>query len=101
MMNAKFVTCSTVSIDKAKTRLGFTPRYSNKEALIRNYQWYLENKDSFIYASDVSHRLPWKQGILGLVKVFFNIMLIRSKNGTGPSLDTALKRSGYDYRSVC
>jgi nucleoside-diphosphate-sugar epimerase len=62
---------SFVSIDKAKARLGFTPRYSNKDALIRNYQWYLENKDSFIHASGVSHRLPWKQGILGLVKLFF------------------------------
>jgi nucleoside-diphosphate-sugar epimerase len=62
---------SFVSIEKAKARLGFTPRYSNKDALIRNYQWYLENKDSFAHASGVSHRLPWKQGILGLVKLFF------------------------------
>jgi nucleoside-diphosphate-sugar epimerase len=62
---------SFVSIEKAKSRLGFTPRYSNKDALIRNYHWYLENKDSFAHASGVSHRLPWKQGILGLAKVFF------------------------------
>jgi nucleoside-diphosphate-sugar epimerase len=62
---------SFVSIEKAKKRLGFTPRYSNQEALIRNYQWYLENKGSFAHASGVSHRLPWKQGILGLAKLFF------------------------------
>jgi nucleoside-diphosphate-sugar epimerase len=62
---------SFVSIEKAKKQLGFTPRYSNQDALIRNYQWYLANKDSFVHASGVSHRLPWKQGILGLAKVFF------------------------------
>jgi nucleoside-diphosphate-sugar epimerase len=62
---------SFVSIEKAKNRLGFAPRYSNKDALIRNYQWYLENRDSFALRSGVSHRVPWKQGILGFVKAFF------------------------------
>jgi nucleoside-diphosphate-sugar epimerase len=62
---------SFVSIEKAKNVLGFKPRYSNKDALIRNYQWYLDNKDSFAGASGVSHRVPWKQGILGLAKLFF------------------------------
>jgi nucleoside-diphosphate-sugar epimerase len=62
---------SFVSIDKAKAQLGFKPRYSNKDALLRNYQWYLENKGSFAHTSGVSHRVPWKQGILGFVKLFF------------------------------
>jgi nucleoside-diphosphate-sugar epimerase len=62
---------SFVSIEKAKNRLGFTPRYSNKDALIRNYQWYLENKYHFSHASGVSHRVPWKQGILRFAKAFF------------------------------
>jgi len=62
---------SFVSIEKAKNILGFNPRYSNKDALIRNYQWYLDNRDSFANASGVSHRVPWKQGILGLAKLFF------------------------------
>jgi len=62
---------SFVSIEKAKKILGFNPRYSNKDALIRNYQWYLDNKDSFIHTSGVSHRVPWKQGILGVAKLFF------------------------------
>jgi dTDP-D-glucose 4,6-dehydratase len=62
---------SFVSIEKAKGHLGFAPKYSNKDALIRNYQWYLANKDSFAHASGVSHRVPWKQGILGFVKLFF------------------------------
>ena len=62
---------SFVSIGKAKKQLGFKPIYSNKDALIRNYQWYLENKDNFSHSSGVSHRVPWKQGALSIVKQFF------------------------------
>lgn len=62
---------SFVSIEKAVNVLGFNPRYSNKDALIRNYRWYLDNKESFIHTSGVSHRVPWKQGILGVAKLFF------------------------------
>lgn len=62
---------SFVSIDKAKQVLGWKPKYSNKDALLRNYVWYLDNVDRFKGASGVSHRVPWKQGILGLAKIFF------------------------------
>lgn len=62
---------SFVSIDKARGTLGFQPKYSNKDALVRNYRWYLDNLDSFRGASGISHRVPWKQGILGLVKHLF------------------------------
>jgi nucleoside-diphosphate-sugar epimerase len=62
---------SFVSIEKAEQVLGFKPRYSNKDALVRNYRWYLENLDKFQHATGVSHRVPWSQGILKLAKVFF------------------------------
>lgn len=62
---------SFVSIEKAEKILGFNPSYSNKDALIRNYQWYLKNLDSFKDQTGISHRVPWKQGILKLAKVFF------------------------------
>jgi nucleoside-diphosphate-sugar epimerase len=62
---------SFVSIEKAQKELGYAPRYSNKDALIRNFEWYLANMDSFKDQSGVSHRVPWKQGALGLVKKFF------------------------------
>jgi nucleoside-diphosphate-sugar epimerase len=62
---------SYVSIDKAKRAIGYAPIYSNRDALCRNYRWYLENLDSFKDASGVSHRVPWKQGILKLAKLFF------------------------------
>ncbi len=62
---------SFVSIEKAEKVLGFTPKYSNKDALIRNYKWYLDNLESFQNQSGVSHRVPWKQGILKLAKMVF------------------------------
>lgn len=62
---------SFVSIEKAERVLGFKPKYSNKDALLRNYRWYLDNYDRFAHTSGVSHRVPWKQGALGLVKRFF------------------------------
>jgi nucleoside-diphosphate-sugar epimerase len=62
---------SFVSIDKAKSIFGFNPIYSNKDALIRNYKWYLDNKENFSHSSGISHRVPWKQGILSLIKFLF------------------------------
>jgi dTDP-D-glucose 4,6-dehydratase len=62
---------SFVSIEKAERILGWQPKYSNKDALLRNFQWYMEHKDSFQNASGVSHRVPWKQGALGVLKKVF------------------------------
>lgn len=62
---------SFVSIEKAEDKLGFSPKYSNKDALLRNYRWYIDNLDSFKNASGISHRVPWKQGILRFFKLFF------------------------------
>ena len=62
---------SFVSIAKAEERLGYAPVYSNAEALVRNYEWYLANYENFKSASGVSHRVPWKQGILGVIKRVF------------------------------
>jgi hypothetical protein len=38
---------------------------------VRNYDWYLANLANFENRSGVSHRVPWKQGILKLFKIFF------------------------------
>ncbi|MDQ3704862.1 MAG: NAD-dependent epimerase/dehydratase family protein [Chloroflexota bacterium] len=62
---------SFVSIEKAERILGYKPKYSNKDALIRNYKWYVEHLEDFKNASGVSHRVPWGQGILGIVKKVF------------------------------
>jgi nucleoside-diphosphate-sugar epimerase len=62
---------SFVSIEKAERVLGYAPKSSNKDALVRNYRWYVANLDSFKNASGISHRVPWKQGILRFVKWMF------------------------------
>jgi nucleoside-diphosphate-sugar epimerase len=62
---------SFVSIEKAERQLEFKPKYSNKDALLRNFRWYIENRARFENASGVSHRVPWKQGAIGLLKGFF------------------------------
>lgn len=62
---------SFVSIEKAEKILGYKPEFSNKDALLKNYEWYLKNMHTFADRSGVSHRVPWKQGILGGVKKFF------------------------------
>jgi len=62
---------SFVSIEKAERVLGYNPKFSNKDALIRNYEWYVAHLDQFRNQSGISHRVPWKQGVLKLAKVFF------------------------------
>jgi nucleoside-diphosphate-sugar epimerase len=64
-------TDSFVSIEKAERILGYAPKYSNRDALLRNYQWYLDNRHRFAGQSGVTHRVPWKQGILALAKRVF------------------------------
>ena len=63
---------SFVSIEKAERVLGYAPKYSNKDALLRNYEWYIANMHHFQKTTaGISHRVPWKQGALVLVKKFF------------------------------
>ena len=64
-------TDSFVSIEKAEKLLDFKPKYSNKDALIRNYEWYVAHLSEFAGKSGVSHRVPWKQGFLAVAKLFF------------------------------
>jgi nucleoside-diphosphate-sugar epimerase len=58
---------SYVSSERAERVLGWKPKYSNSEALIRSYQWYLDHADE-LSSEGVTHRVAWKQGVLSLVK---------------------------------
>ncbi len=62
---------SFVSIEKAQQVLNYQPRFSNQDAMLRNYRWYLQNKDQFTGDAGVTHRVPWKQQALKVVKIFF------------------------------
>lgn len=64
-------TDSFVSIEKAQKLLDYKPKYSNKAALVRNYDWYCAHVADFAGKSGVSHRVPWKQGLLRVAKWFF------------------------------
>ncbi len=59
---------SFVSIDRISERLGYAPKHSNEEALIRNYEWYVANRDRIAEAAGVTHRVPWKKGALKLIR---------------------------------
>lgn len=60
---------SFVSIDKIRDRLGYAPVHSNADALVRNYDWYVANRDRISAQAGVSHRVPWKKGALKLLRM--------------------------------
>ena len=58
---------SFVSIDKARTLLGWEPRLSNAETLCATYDWYLAHRDE-LGAAGTTHRVPWDQRALGVLR---------------------------------
>jgi nucleoside-diphosphate-sugar epimerase len=58
---------SYVETSKAERLLGWTASHSNAEALTRTFDWYLENRDH-LAAAGTTHRVPWDQRALGLLK---------------------------------
>jgi nucleoside-diphosphate-sugar epimerase len=58
---------SFVDVTKAHRLLGWQPRLSNREALIETYDWYLANRGR-VGEAGVTHRVPWNQQALGLLK---------------------------------
>jgi nucleoside-diphosphate-sugar epimerase len=60
---------SFVDVTKAQSLLGWQPRLSNRDALIETYDWYLANRGR-VGGAGVTHRVPWNQQALGLLKRF-------------------------------
>jgi nucleoside-diphosphate-sugar epimerase len=58
---------SFVSIDKARRLIGWEPRLSNAETLCATYDWYLAHRDE-LRAAGTTHRVPWDQRALGLLR---------------------------------
>ena len=58
---------SFVDVTKAQRLLGWQPRLSNRDALIQTYDWYLANRGR-VGRAGVTHRVPWNQQALGLLK---------------------------------
>lgn len=62
---------SYVSIARLQRRLGLTPQYSNRDALIRNYDWYAAHREQYLGKTGMTHRVPWRKGALSIAKWFF------------------------------
>ena len=62
---------SFVSAERIEARLGFLPRYSTRDALIRNYDWYVAHRAEISRQAGTSHRVAWKKGALRIAKCFF------------------------------
>jgi nucleoside-diphosphate-sugar epimerase len=64
---------SYVSTEKAQRRLGFTPRLSNQDALLRAYRSWRDRPpaDTTRSGAGRTSREPWRQGVLRAAKVFF------------------------------
>jgi len=55
------------SIEKLKS-IGWQPKYSNSDSLIKSYKWYLENYNK-IKLEGITNRSPWSGGILDFAKL--------------------------------
>jgi nucleoside-diphosphate-sugar epimerase len=66
----KLLADSAASTRVAEERLGFSPRYSNRDAILRTYEWWRSCGGTGRVAGRTSHA-PWKQGVLAAAKVFF------------------------------
>lgn len=62
---------SFVSISRLTKTLKWHPKYSNSQALIKAYRWYLEHyQEVKSRTPGITHTVGWKQGILGVIKRF-------------------------------
>jgi nucleoside-diphosphate-sugar epimerase len=59
---------SFVDVSRAERVLGWKPRLSNAQALIETYDWYLAHRDEVVGAAGVTHRVPWNQRALAVLK---------------------------------
>ncbi|MEU6075724.1 NAD-dependent epimerase/dehydratase family protein [Micromonospora sp. NPDC047074] len=68
----KLMADSYVSIDKARHRLGFQPKLSNQDAILRTFEWWRAERHRDRPAREGrTSRDPWRQGALAAAKIFF------------------------------
>ncbi|MEW5658602.1 NAD-dependent epimerase/dehydratase family protein [Streptomyces cinereoruber] len=73
----KLLDDSFVSTDKARDVLGFRPKHSNQDAILRTFAWWREQRHTPAGArpakrsEGVTSVEPWRQGALSLAKVLF------------------------------
>jgi nucleoside-diphosphate-sugar epimerase len=70
----KLLDDSYVDISKARERLGFAPRQSNQDAILRTFAWWRTQQrgaQGGPRGAGRTSRDPWRQGALGLARVLF------------------------------
>lgn len=70
----KLLADSYVSIDKARNVLGFEPKLSNRDAILRTFDWWREQRAAAparATGTGRTSREPWRQGALSLAKAVF------------------------------
>lgn len=66
---------SFVDTGKIQKALGWRPKYSNAEMLCNTYDWYQKEGKAMASRTGTTHRVAWKQGLLGVAKA--GLKLIR------------------------
>ena len=61
---------SFVDTTKIQKQLKWKPKFSNAEMLCNTYDWYLKEGIAMARRSGTTHRVAWKQGLLGVIKAF-------------------------------
>ncbi|MBT8224003.1 MAG: NAD-dependent epimerase/dehydratase family protein [Dactylosporangium sp.] len=68
----KLLDDSFVSIERVRDRLGFVPEHSNRDAILRTYEWWrASRRQQPARSGGRTSRDPWRQGALAAAKVFF------------------------------
>ena len=62
---------SWVDTERIERVFGFVPTYSNRDALVRTYDWYRAHRAEIPRTAGVTHRVPWHRGLLGVAKWLF------------------------------
>lgn len=64
---------SFVDVTKIGKQLKWKPKYSNAKMLCDTYDWYLGEGQQMAKRSGTTHRVAWKQGLLGVAKTGLKI----------------------------
>ena len=65
---------SFVSVVRLKEATGWSAQFSNQDALIDSYRWYVAHQDECAEAGmGVTHRVAWDQKVLGALKAVLSL----------------------------
>jgi nucleoside-diphosphate-sugar epimerase len=62
---------SFVSIERIQNQLGYRPQYSNRNALLRGYDWYVAQRQEIQSRTGATRRAPREQRMLRFAKNLF------------------------------